>query len=109
MPPKPKSQQPQQFAPPFKGFAAGKNASVQVPTAFFSELLAQIDDLAELKLTVYCFWALQQREGKYRYIRLRDLYDDGLFMAGPDVAFSEAVKGPGEPPAPAPSPRPPPA
>ena len=79
MAPKPKSQR---STPPFKGFAAGKSASVQVPNAFFSELLAQIDDLAELKLTVYCFWALQQREGKYRYVRLRDLHDDALFMTG---------------------------
>src|SRR5258707_7906393 len=89
MSPRPKSQQ---AAPPFKGFAAGKSASVQVPTAFFSELLAQIDDLAELKLTVYCFWALQQREGKYRYIRLRDLHDDGLFMAGLAIEPEQAVK-----------------
>ncbi|MEP7287444.1 MAG: DnaD domain protein [Chloroflexota bacterium] len=66
----------------FKGFPAGKTSSVQVPTLFFSELLPQIDDLAELKLTVYCFWALQQREGKYRYIRLRDMLDDRLLLAG---------------------------
>src|SRR5258708_17753198 len=72
----------------FKGFKAGKNGSVQVPNPFFSELLPLIDDLAELKLTIYCFWALQQREGKYRYVRLRDLVDDQIFMARLD---SDAV------------------
>lgn len=66
----------------FDGFPTGKNGSVQVPNLFFSELLAIIDDLAELKLTVYCFWALQQREGKYRYVRLRDLANDTVFLAG---------------------------
>jgi DnaD/phage-associated family protein len=72
----------------FKGFKAGKNGSVQVPNPFFSELLPLIDDLAELKLTIYCFWALQQREGKYRYVRLRDLVDDQIFMMSLD---SDAV------------------
>jgi DNA replication protein len=68
----------------FNGFPAGKSTSVQVPTLFFSELLGLIDDLAELKLTVYCFWALQQREGKYRYVRLRDMLDDSMFLSGLD-------------------------
>jgi DNA replication protein len=65
----------------FKGFS-GKSRSIQVPTPFFSELLPLIDDLAELKLTVYCFWALQQREGKYRYVRRRDLLNDEIFIEG---------------------------
>src|SRR5689334_10880322 len=67
---------------PFKGFPAGKSGTIHVPNVFFSDLLALIDDLAELKLTIYCFWALQQREGKYRYVRLRDLLDDQMFLAG---------------------------
>src|SRR5258706_14882015 len=75
---------PKRSIQPFKGFLAGKSASVQVPTAFFSQLLPLIDDLAELKLTVYCFWALQQREGKFRYVRLRDLLEDKIFLAGFD-------------------------
>ncbi len=78
---------------PFKGFPAGKTPSVQVPNAFFSQLLPLIDDLAELKLTVYCFWALQQREGKFRYVRLRDLLEDKIFLAGfdDDPARAEQV------------------
>ncbi len=73
---------PKRSIQPFKGFLAGKSASVQVPTAFFSQLLPLIDDLAELKLTVYCFWALQQREGKFRYVRLHDLLEDEIFLSG---------------------------
>jgi DNA replication protein len=65
----------------FKGFPAGKNGSIQVPNSFFSSLLPLIDDLAELKLTVYCFWALQQREGKYRYVRRRELLADETLLA----------------------------
>ncbi len=66
---------------PFKGFPAGKNGSIQVPNVFFSSLLPLIDDLAELKLTVYCFWVLQQREGKYRYVRLSELIADETLLA----------------------------
>src|SRR5436309_11568294 len=66
----------------FAGFPAGKSGSVYVPSRFFSELLPMIDDLAELKLTIYCFWALQQREGKYRYVRLRDMLEDRILMDG---------------------------
>jgi DNA replication protein len=69
----------------FKGFPAGKNGTTPVPTPFFSTLLPLIDDLTELKLTVYCFWALQQREGYYRYVRLCDLLEDKSFLAGLDA------------------------
>ena len=67
---------------PFSGFPAGKSGTVHVPNRFFSDLLPLIDDLAELKVTVYCFWALQQRDSKYRYVRLRDLLDDQTLLAG---------------------------
>lgn len=66
----------------FNGFPKGERETTSVPTRFFSELLPHIDDLAELKLTLYCFWALQQRESAYRYLRLRDFLDDPVFMAG---------------------------
>lgn len=65
----------------FPGFPAGKSDMVQVPNRFFSDLLPLIDDLAELKLTIYCFWAVQQREGEYRYARLRDLREDRVLLA----------------------------
>src|SRR5215467_1691647 len=68
----------------FPGFPAGKSGTIHVPNLFFSQLLPLIDDLTELKLTMYCFWAVQQREGKFRYVRLRDILADHLFMAGLD-------------------------
>ncbi|MFN7210167.1 MAG: DnaD domain-containing protein [Aggregatilineales bacterium] len=66
----------------FDGFPKGERETTLVPTRFFSDLLPYIDDLAELKLTLYCFWALQQRESAYRYLRLRDFLDDPTFVAG---------------------------
>lgn len=47
-----------------------------LPAAFFSELLPAIDNLAELKLTLYCLSAIQQKEGNRRYMRLAELESD---------------------------------
>jgi DNA replication protein len=76
----------------FKGFPAGKNGTINVPIPFFSALLPLIDDLAELKLTVYCFWALQQREGFYRYMRLCELLEDKLFLEALDADPERAAQ-----------------
>ncbi len=56
----------------FAGFPPGKTRLIRLPAAFFTDLLPQIDDADELKLTLYCFWALEQREGRFRYLRRED-------------------------------------
>jgi DnaD/phage-associated family protein len=66
----------------FPGFPAGKLRLTQVPNLFFSDLLPTIDNLAELKVTLYAFWALTQREGKVRYLRLADFLHDSEFVKG---------------------------
>lgn len=63
----------------FKGFPGGKTGYVRVPNLFFSELLPQIDHLAELKVTLYCFWALYHQETEYRYVRFSEVLADDLF------------------------------
>lgn len=65
----------------FAGFVAGKG-TIRVPSAFFSDLLPLIDDLAELKVTVYCFWALQQHESEHRYLQLSHLMEDEVLLQG---------------------------
>ena len=49
---------------------------IALPASFFSRFLPLIDDLAELKLTIYCLSAIQQKEGKHRYLRLAELEGD---------------------------------
>lgn len=66
----------------FSGFPEGKVRLIPVPDPFFSELLPEIDDLGELKLTVYFFWRLDHLEGAFRYLREADLQQDERFMAG---------------------------
>lgn len=72
----------------FAGFPDGKQRLTPVPNLFFSELLPAIDNLAELKVTLYAFWALGQREGDVRYLRLPDFMNDTILlraMGGPSI------------------------
>lgn len=66
----------------FNGFPAGKVRTTPLPSQFFTELLPAIDDLAELKVTLYAFWRLHHKEGDPRYLRRADFAGDDLFMRG---------------------------
>lgn len=66
----------------FSGFPPGKTRFLRVPSLFFGELLPIIDHLGEMKVTLYFFWALQQQEGQYKYVRRTEIEDDELFMSG---------------------------
>jgi len=66
----------------FSGFPDGKLRITPVPNRFFSDLLPIIDHMAELKVTLYAFWALTQKEGKVRYLRLTDFLNDPEFIKG---------------------------
>lgn len=74
----------------FKGFPPGEPRITKLPTDFFTHLLPLIDDLAELKVTLFCFWAVQQKEGRFRYLRRRDFANDAALMQGLAVIASEA-------------------
>jgi len=66
----------------FPGFPEGKLRLTPVPNLFFSELLPIIENLSEMKVTLYAFWALAQKEGPVRYLRLIDFMHDAAFMKG---------------------------
>jgi DnaD/phage-associated family protein len=65
----------------FGGFPA-RGRLIKVPGLFFSELLPWIDSLPEIKVTLYCFWRLQQKEGGIGYLRRREIAADEVFMSG---------------------------
>jgi DnaD/phage-associated family protein len=66
----------------FAGFPAGKFHHTPIPAPFFSDLLPQIDDLVELKVTLYALWFLDQQEGTLRYVTYTDFSDDRRLLAG---------------------------
>ncbi len=64
----------------FIGFPDAKMKPVIVPDFFFTDLLPLIDDLAELKLTLHCFWLLNEQEGQLKYLRGADLRGDDTLL-----------------------------
>ncbi len=68
--------------PDFMGFPAGKDDSIPVPEAFFTGLLPVIDDLGELRATLYAFWNLSGQVREPRYLCFSEILKDTLLMAG---------------------------
>ncbi len=66
--------------PGFIGFPDKKMLAVIVPDLFFVDLLPQIDNLAELKLTVYFFWLLNERDGALRFVRGEEMRRDETLL-----------------------------
>lgn len=60
---------------------------IDVPAAFFTELLPAIDHLGELKVSLYAVWLLARQSGPRRFFERRHLAEDRRLM--------EAVTGPG--------------
>lgn len=74
----------------FRGFSEGKTSLTPLPGPFFSELLPLIDDLGELKVTIYAFWRLDHMEGSFRYLQQGDFLEDQAFMQGMGPTSAEA-------------------
>jgi len=66
----------------FSGFSAGRQPYTPIPNLFFSELLPEIDHLAELKVTLHVFWLLTQKEGERRYVSGGELAADRRLLSG---------------------------
>ena len=64
----------------FVGFPDTKMKPVIVPDLFFSDLLPQIEDLGELKLTLHCFWLLNDQTGAAKFLRGDDLRGDQILL-----------------------------
>src|SRR5213080_109791 len=64
----------------FAGFPTGKNPYVPVPEVFFTVLLPEIEDSAELKVTLHLFWLLAQKKGNPRCVSDRDLLADRVLL-----------------------------
>ncbi|MFL5629178.1 MAG: DnaD domain-containing protein [Ktedonobacteraceae bacterium] len=64
----------------FAGFPSGKNPYVPVPEVFFTVLLPEIEDSAELKVTLHLFWLLAQKKGNPRCVSDHDLLADQILL-----------------------------
>src|SRR5207249_5874805 len=66
----------------FTGFPSGKNPYVPVPEVFFTALLPEIEDSAELKVTLHLFWLMAQKKGNPRCVSDRELLADHVLLHG---------------------------
>ncbi len=65
----------------FDGFP-GKTMFTPIPNLFFSTVLPQIDDLAELKVTLHIFWVVYRKRGYPRFVTYRELLGDPVLTRG---------------------------
>jgi DNA replication protein len=64
----------------FKGFPA-RTDYTSVPNAFFSSLLPEIDDIAELKTTLHVLAAVYRKKGYPRYVSFNELLGNSALMS----------------------------
>ena len=76
----------------FCGFPPGKTRFTPIPDLFYTELLPGIDNLGELKLTLYMFWSLNRQRGYPRYLTLRELEAEGPLLTALAREESEALR-----------------
>jgi DNA replication protein len=76
-------------SPGFAGFPEGRTPMTPVPAAFFTELLPAIDDLGELKVSLYALWFLARQPGERRFFRPEQFRQDPRLM--------QALRAPGKP------------
>lgn len=66
----------------FKGFPPGKPNTVSLHAQFITQVVPMIDDLAELKVCLFCYYALLQKEGEYRYLTREDFANSAELKKG---------------------------
>ncbi len=66
---------------PFSGFPARAEVT-PIPNLFFTAVMAQIDDIAELKTILHVFWLLSRRRGYPQFITYNELLSDPILMDG---------------------------
>jgi DnaD/phage-associated family protein len=65
----------------FKGFTDNETFT-QIPNSFFRDLLKDIDNLAEMKVTLYLLWRISHMESSFRCLSQIDIAEDKKFMDG---------------------------
>lgn len=78
----------------FRGFPSNTRYAA-IPAAFFSDLLPQIADAAELRVSLHLFWLLSQQQGRPKAVPRSALLADGALvqsLAGGAAALDRALK-----------------
>ncbi len=65
----------------FGGFPS-KTKYTPLPNVFFDTLMSQINDIAELKVTLHIFWAVYAKQGYPRFVTYEELMADPILVKG---------------------------
>lgn len=65
----------------FPGFPMGAEVT-PVPNLFFTTVMSQVDDIAELKALLHIFWLLSRRRGYAQFVTYNELISDPILMSG---------------------------
>ena len=68
----------------FKGFTDTESFT-QLPDTFFHQLLKQIDDVTELKVTLYCLWRVEHTDGPFRGLQESDFDVEELGLSADEI------------------------
>lgn len=63
----------------FKGFPA-QSRLVRIPEIFFQEVLPKIEDINELRVTLYTLWYLERLDQPVKFLSINDYLRDKAFM-----------------------------
>jgi DNA replication protein len=77
----------------FKGFTDTESFT-QLPDTFFHRLISQINDAAELKVTLYCLWRVEHMDGPFRALQESDFNEEELGLSSDEIrsGLEKAVK-----------------
>jgi DnaD/phage-associated family protein len=77
----------------FKGFTDSETFT-QLPNTFFHQLINQIDDIAELKVTLFVLWHVDHMDGPFRALSKMDFDVKELGLAAEEIAhgLEKAIK-----------------
>lgn len=76
---------------PFEGFVAG-GAAVTLPAQLFTEVLPTIEDEAELRVTLYAFYAVGRERGALRAVRASALLRETPLLRSLHVRDAEEAR-----------------
>jgi DnaD/phage-associated family protein len=69
----------------FKGFT-DRETFTPVPDSFFRQLLSDINDADELRVTLYVLWRIEHMEGPFHTLCRNEILEDEVFMRGMDAS-----------------------
>ncbi len=76
----------------FSGFSISEDTQMtNISSEFFVNLLPLIDNLYELKVTLFAIWFLDQLESRIKYLKYQNFLSDNNFLSGMGKNREEAI------------------